>query len=391
MNPASAFRRILKGATKLKTALIFRGELLPISETFIRAQTSALREFVPRFAGLGPARHSLPIDSEAVMLTSDRSPLSKLRTTLYVKTGFGPLFHRRAGKLHPSLVHAHFSLDGAIALPLADSLKVPLIVTLHGFDLTVRDELLRTGTAGAVYLKRRNYLWQRASRFICISNYIRRKAIEVGYPEEKLITHYIGIDLAAFAPSIRPRQKGLVVFVGRLVPKKGCAHLIRAMRTVQDTLPDAELVIIGDGPLRSELEKLAQGLAINCKFLGSQPSTVIREWLERATVFSAPSIVAPSGDAEGLGIVFCEAQAVGTPVVSFQSGGIPEAVRHEQTGLLAPEGDEAKLAEYMLRYLTDEKFWRESSSRAIEWVNQRFDISAQTLELEEIYSSVVNC
>lgn len=372
-----------------KTVLVYRNEILSFSETFIKAQTEALRDFHPQLIGLRPTSRALHLASAPILLTHDQSPLSKLRRGLFRYTGVAPQFYRTAQESHPSLLHAHFAPDGAMALPLADKLGVPLIVTLHGYDVTLQDKFHARSKDGAIYLRRREELWRRTSIFLCISEFIRRKAIEAGFPKEKLRVHYIGIDLDSFVPVDEKRHAARILFVGRLVEKKGCVYLIQAMQKVKERCPDAELIIIGDGSERRHLETLSRKLQIPCQFLGPQPSDVIRKQLSQARIFCAPSIVAQSGDTEGLGIVFCEAQAVGTPVVSFASGGIPEVVRHEETGLLAPEKDEDALATCLLRYLTDDSFWKASSEHGKKWVAQRFDLKQQTRKLEEIYREAI--
>jgi glycosyltransferase involved in cell wall biosynthesis len=386
---AAPQRPAAKSGTSEKTVLVYRNEILSFSETFIKAQIGALKAFKPTLIGLKSTNRSLPLNTTPILLTRDQSMLSKIKRALYRHTGFAQEFYRQAEATHPSLLHAHFALDGAMALPLANKLNLPLVVTLHGYDVTQRDEFHAHTKDGTVYLRRREELWKRASTFICISEFIRQRAIDVGFPAEKLQVHYIGIDLESFAPADNQRQNNLILFVGRLVEKKGCMYLIRAMQKVKDSYPTAELVVIGDGPERHKLESLARELQVPCQFVGPQSSAVIRDTLTRARIFCAPSIVARSGDAEGLGIVFCEAQAVGTPVVSFASGGIPEAVRHEETGLLAPERNETILAECLLRYLQDDSFWQASSERGKKWVAQQFDLKQQTRKLEDIYEAVI--
>jgi len=361
--------------------LVFRELLLPISETFILAQTGALETYEAKFAGIRRTSPSLDVPGDPLLLVPQTDGrVSRLLTKVYKCTKFAPSFHQAAAEFRPDLVHAHFAPDGVAAAILAERLGVPLAVTLHGYDVTVRTD----------FKARYGELWRKADRFICISEFIRKKAIAAGFPAEKLCVHYIGVDRDKFHPSGEDRTEGLVLFVGRLVEKKGCTHLLRAMHEVQLKHPRAHLVVIGNGPLRSSLEQQAASLGLNCKFLGGQDQTVIRGFLERASVFCAPSVTATNGDSEGLGIVFLEAQAMGLPIVSSCHGGIPEAVHDGETGLLAGEGDHHAIADHILRFLTDEPFRRSCASRGRDWVATRFDLKKQTKLLEDIYTDATN-
>lgn len=371
-----------------RTALIFRYELLPASETFIKAQAGALAEFQPCYAGVERAGKSLPIPDDSILLMNGKPIRDRVERRAFLTAGWAPIFYRRLRERTPALIHAHFAPDGAIALPLASQLGVPLIVTLHGYDVTSSEEFLKRGH-GSIYLKRKQHLFEKASLFICVSEFIKQKAIEAGFPESKLRVHYIGVDRRFFRPALEARERDLVLFVGRLVEKKGCAYLIEAMELVQKKYKTARLLIIGDGPLRQSLESLARDKGVVCQFLGAQSSNVVREWLGHARIFCVPSVTARNGDSEGLGMVFAEAQASGIPVVSFKHGGIPEVVRHGETGLLAPEADHHMLAEYLLRYLTDEAFRCACSDRAVAWTAERFDLHRQTHQLEDIYEEAI--
>jgi glycosyltransferase involved in cell wall biosynthesis len=285
----------------------------------------------------------------------------------------------------PALVHAHFGTDGCHAIPVAQSLGVPLIVTFHGYDATLRDaELKRLGWDSSLYVARRKAL-HNADLIICVSKFIRRQLLNQGFPEHKLLVHYIGTDTGLFTADPRMPRQPIVLFVGRLVEKKGCEYLIRAMEIVQQAAPGAELVIIGDGPQRSMLETLAKTTLRQYRFLGAQPVMVVREWMNRATLFSVPSITANSGDAEGFGMVFAEAQSMGLPVASFASGGIPEAVKNGETGLLAPERDVESLARNIVFLLAQRGVWSRFSEAGRQRVRQLFDLCTQSAALEQIY------
>ncbi len=171
--------------------LVFTETLLQPSETFILAQMRGLSEYLPILAGLERARPSLPLPQEPLLLSDSQPVIANLRAKIYRRAGIAPRFHHRARRSRPDLIHAHFASGGRNALPLARALRLPLLVTFHGADVTVR------GSQPDIYKR----LGEHASIFICVSEFIRDRAIEAGFPPQKLIVHYIGIDRDLFSSS----------------------------------------------------------------------------------------------------------------------------------------------------------------------------------------------
>jgi len=360
--------------------LLYKETILPRSETFILAQMQSLRRVSARLIGLEPVPESLISPSASLLLSRRSGTMASLRAKIYRHTGFAPVFHTKARRENASLLHAHFASGGISAIPLARSLKVPLLVTLHGSDITVP-----WTTAAAMAM-----LGRTARLFLCVSQFIRDRALAAGLPPEKLRVHYIGIDLTKFQPPSESADLSGILFVGRLVEKKGCAYLLRAMQIVQRRYPDAMLTIIGDGPLRSELEALASALQIRCAFLGQQPSSVVREYLLRTRIFCAPSVTAADGDSEGLPTVLAEAHGMGIPAVSTQHAGIPEIVLDGRTGFLVEERDHEALSSAITSLLGNSSMWRQFSAAAQEHVAASFDMQKQSAELEMIYQDLIS-
>jgi glycosyltransferase involved in cell wall biosynthesis len=368
--------------------VIYRDVLGAYSETFILAQAAALRTYVPTFltARFTGKREDLPAEVVAV---NRGGPIGMAREYLFRRWGFAPDVDARLRHLRPRLVHAHFGPDGTTLLPLSRRLDIPLVVTFHGYDVTTSDEFARQSFRGhRWYLQRRGVLQREARHFIAVSNFIRERLIAQGFPEQRISVQYIGIDTEQFVADPSVKRERIVLFVGRLVEKKGAAYLIDAMARIQANDPKTELVIIGDGELRPQLETHASSALKRFRFLGPQSPAVVRDWMNRARVFCVPSVTARSGDSEAFGMVFAEAQAMGLPVASFAHGGIPEAVHHGQTGLLAPEGDLDALTAHLQSLLTDETLWNTMSERGPRFVHEQFDIRERTRLLEELYDRV---
>jgi glycosyltransferase involved in cell wall biosynthesis len=370
--------------------VIYRDELLGASETFILGQAEALREFRPVYVGLRTVVGlHVPADRRELLVEPGR--LNRMRR-LFCRL-FGPSGRQaaRVRALSPALIHAHFGPDATHAMPLARDLGVPLVVTHHGYDVTTEDRVFARSASLCLYLARRAGLYEAASVVLCVSRFVRDQAVRKGAPPHRTLVHYIGIDVAGFTPDPAVTRSDTVLFVGRLIENKGCDQLLRAMRLVQKSRPECRLVIIGDGPLRPRLEQTARELGLRyVSFLSTQPSGVVRYWMNRARVFSVPSVTADSGASEGFGMVFAEAQAMGLPVASFVTGGIPEAVAHGETGLLAREGDTATLAHNIISLLSDRSMWQRFSEAGQRRVREVFDIHSQTAALEDIYRAVLH-
>jgi glycosyltransferase involved in cell wall biosynthesis len=173
------------------------------------------------------------------------------------------------------------------------------------------------------------------------------------------------------------------------VEKKGCIHLIRAMAHVQKEIPEARLVIVGEGPLSILLQQEAARHLNSCLFLGQRSHEEVPEWMQRARLLVAPSIRAKNGDTEGLPSVLCEAQAMGLPPVTFETDGVIEALPEERRVSMPREQDEAALAEEIKRLLHDDERWQHASTLGRRYMEAGFDLVRQTRLLEDIYDGVI--
>lgn len=367
-----------------RTALIFRKRILPWSETFIAAQAGAMTLFAPVLAGYHrDASGNALVGELPCVLLDEHGALPAVDKALLKAFGRMPPRWLRAIEAHaPSLVHAHFGSSVVPCRVIARALGVPLVVTYHGMDITVR-------ARSAAERARRAAAFAAADRVLAVSQYIADMVREAGCPPEKVLVHFIGVDTRVFVPTDVPPAAHQVLFVGRLVAKKGVIHLVRAMRDVQRAIPDAELVLAGDGDLRASLEQEARTLGINARFLGVQTPDQVRALMQHATVVCGPSIADDRGNNEGLGMVFVEAQACGTPVVVTTSGGAGESVADGETGFHVPPGDERAMAERLVTVLRDPALRARLGAAARHRVELEFNLRTQTARLEAIYSELV--
>lgn len=366
----------------MKKIVIFREQILGTSETFILKQIQFIKKYYAHLVGLTNANK---LDLSTINHTSV-DEYSKAQVLLYKAFGICPTLSKIFKSIQPSLIHIHMGEDAARFLNFRKKINIPTIVTFHGVDAVTSDEwkMKRRNLYNWYYVLNKKKVIRTFDCFIAVSNFVKQNMIRQGFPENKIKVLYTGIDTKTFCSNEDIKREPIVLFIGRLTEQKGCDYLIKAMRIVNQEIPNAKLYIIGDGPERLSLEELSSDIKVNCTFLGAQKEVKVKEMLSRAQVFCCPSF------SEGLGMVFLEAQAMGVPVVSFDSGGIPEAVITNKTGLLYPEKDILGIAQGIIKFLTDSKSWEEYSRNGIEHVKKNFDIEKQSILLENIYSEVLN-
>lgn len=369
-------------------AIVYREELGIPSEVFISHQVAALQRFEAHIVcirGPGGGFGQAPI-TRLFGEHPSRLSVAIRRTTKSLPSGVVRLLRRLA----PKIVHSHFGIDSILGLELATRLGVPLVATFHGYDVFRSDLCLRRqGYAAASYVRHRSELADRCTRFIAVSRHVATALSRSGFPESRIIQHYIGVDTQFFRPPAQPTRSPIVLFIGRLVRSKGADHLIAAMSAVQSHLPNARLVVIGAGPEESRLRRLAAGSLQSAKFLGVCTPDEVRSWLHRSMVVALPSVPTQDGYVEAFGLVLVEAQATGVPVVAFRTGGISEAVEHGETGLLSEPGDCKDLARNIEGLLCSPELWRRYSDAGRRRAVCLFDLNRQTAILEEIYDEAI--
>ncbi|MGW0162354.1 glycosyltransferase family 4 protein [Mycobacterium sp. NPDC003323] len=227
-----------------------------------------------------------------------------------------------------------------------------------------------------------------------VSGYTRGRFASAFGPQARLERLSPGVDVDRFAPDsvaraqLRARyelgDRPVVLCLSRLVPRKGQDMLIRAFARIRRRIPDAALLIVGGGPYRSDLEKLASrvGVAEDVMFTGGVPAEELAAHHAMADVFAMPCRTRGSGlDVEGLGIVYLEASASGVPVVAGRSGGAPETVRDGETGWVVDGTDVDAIATAVGDLLADPQTAARMGAAGRDWVVEHWQWRAQGARL----------
>jgi glycosyltransferase involved in cell wall biosynthesis len=378
---------------RYKTAII-RHTLLPLSETFIAEQIRNLRGVDVVVLGIrfqNSDRFELP---KGRVINPDATLGGLTREIFYVTTGRSSTLDRAIVEEKVDLLHAHFGVEGLYALPFALRHKLPLITTFWGFDATTsRIRLLLSGKPAWIrYALFAERLRRRGTLFIAVSEFIRSRLLQSGFPSDRTIVHYNGVDVTAFTPPEAESERRTILSVGRLVEKKGMEYLIKAFALIAREAPEVRLEIAGDGPLRQSLERLASecGLSARITFHGSRPHRVVASLMQRSSIVCQPSVTASDGDSEGLPTVVLEAAATARPLIGTRHSGIPEIIADGTTGFLVPERDVGALADRLLFLLENVELRKRMGEAGRKRIEEKFDLRKQAERLEEIYSETIS-
>ena len=305
---------------------------------------------------------------------------------------------KKAGAIDADVYEAHaVSGYGLLKALNNHGIKKPFVHTIHGV-LADEYEQARENRYQSFRGRIANYFMHRlakleaetaknATLIVTISQYSLEKIKQfynVDAAKIRIVPN--GVDPEKFKPfedqAAVKRQFGLgnepcVLFVGSLIPRKGLPFLVEAAKKIVKEYKETKFIIVGEGPLRNQLlRKLeAANLSGNFTFLGNVKEDMLPAVYNCADVFALPSIQ------EGQGIVLLEAQASAKPVVAFDVGGVNEAVRNGETGLLVKRGSTEKLADAIMKLLSDKALREKMGANGRRFVTENFtwDICAQKM------------
>lgn len=286
------------------------------------------------------------------------------------------------------LIHAHWLIpQGLIAVIglMMSRRRIPLICTSHGGDLFALH--------GTIFQRLKRWVIDRSQALTVVSRAMRSTVIDMRVEPDKVHVISMGVDLKhRFIPDDTVKRSACeILFVGRLVEKKGVRLLLEAMPELLAKHPAIRLSVAGSGPLELELRALARHLNISDKvdFLGMVTQVNLPALYHRATLAVFPFIVAKSGDQEGFGLVQVEAMGCECPVIAGDLPVIHDIIAHEKSGLLFPSGNLQSLASTILRALNDPNLCFKLAQEARKRVMEQFDWEIVAEKYAGLYNKVV--
>lgn len=369
-----------------RKVVMWRRDLLPGSETFVRSQLERLQNWDGVALGMRKIDSPLARTTDVTLFGDNRK--DRLAGKFLTLTGYSRRLQRKLQELRPDVVHAHFAIDAVSIAPLCALLKIPYVVSVYGMDVTAMSA--RPGLKGLIYRQQLKLLFAGSSKVLAVSSYLAEAAKSLGASAEKVTVHRLGIELTTESRN-SSHWDWDVLLVGRLVQKKGADDLISAAQMVEkDDGSQIRVAIIGDGPLRPDLVAQASAAGVSVDFLGAKSPEAVRSTMKRSRILAVPSKTAENGDSEGLPMILLEGAALGMPIVASRHSGIPEFIEHDVTGLLSEENDISSLAGNIQRLLADEALATSLARNGLDKVSQDYNIEIQAARLEKFYEAAVN-
>jgi colanic acid/amylovoran biosynthesis glycosyltransferase len=287
------------------------------------------------------------------------------------------------------LLHVYFGHIAVHLLPLVTQWARPTVVSFHGADVMV-------DMHKPAYRSATREVLEKASLVLARSQSLGKALIQLGCPSDKLRIQRTGIPTAdlPFRQRCWPSATGewRLLQACRLVEKKGLATSLRAFAQFHREFPKSKLTIAGEGPLHETLLALAKDLEIadTVHFAGFLSQSELRQLYYESHIFLQPSETGPDGNQEGVPNAMLEAMATGLAVFATSHGGIPEAVRDGENGVLVNERDTKGLACRLTKMASQPQMLEALARSAAETVRREFDQQEQTAKLEDIYLKLIN-
>lgn len=295
-----------------------------------------------------------------------------------------------ARKYRVQLIHAHWVIPQCLLAVLCRKLHlVPgntgILCTSHGGDLFALQ--------GGILQRLKRLAFRLSDHVTVVSHAMKERLLALGCPAETVTVQSMGVDVTStFVPDKAIEKTRELVFVGRLVEKKGVPTLIEALGLLADDFPTVQLTIVGDGPDRPALEQQVADLGLDrqVEFAGARPNDAVPRFYQSAKIAIVPSVVAADGDQEGLGLVAVEAMGCGCATIASDLPALRDVISHDETGLVFRSADAADLAAKLRRLLTDPALQARLATNGRRFVEEKFDWNAVGSHYRRIVEACIN-
>ncbi len=279
------------------------------------------------------------------------------------------------------MIFAEYGPSGAALQPLAQQLRIPLIVHFHGFDAHHKSTLEKYKKSYLPFLLD-------GSKVIAVSQLMRNQIIGWGMNEKNILYSPCGCDLK-FVQSTIPNDRVGFIAVGNFVPKKGPLYTIQSFAMAIQMGCKAQLTMVGDGPLLKECKQwvLDHQLQDSIHFTGSLSHEETFRFLDKSLVFLQHSITPEDGNKEGTPVAILEAQGLGLAVISTRHAGIPDVVIEDKTGILVEEGDVNEMAKAILALWRDQDFAKQLGRNGRDWVKNNYTVQHHLTKINQLIES----
>ncbi len=308
----------------------------------------------------------------------------KIITLFYIVSGTLHLFFLQR-RCHFDILHIHWPFPhGILGFFINFWLRnTKIILNFHGAELLLTNKYK--------FVKRfLKYFIKKADGVIVNSNFTAQKVRSLFYRDSIQIIPYGTTVQPSVKLTVQSEHSNIILTVGRLIERKGHPYLIQALPEILKKFPDALLTIVGGGPEEQTLMDLITKLNLkkHVHLYGKIENSRLQELYERANVFVLPAIVDHKGDTEGLGVVLIEALNYKKAVVASDVGGIPDIIKHLETGIIVSEKNSRVIAEAVCQLLQDKRLAVNLGERGYQFVKNYYDWSVIIPKMIRFYKQI---
>lgn len=312
---------------------------------------------------------------------------------LYMGDNSGLFFSRYIKKHSPRLIHAHMGYEAAKWCHFAEKMKLPLISTFYGQDVSKLGKI-------PYWYKRYQKLFNYGDIFLAEGSNLKRQLVELGCDEKKVIVQHLGVNLEDYNTKdysqITENKKIVILQVSTFREKKGIEYSLEAISILKQRFDNIEFRLIGGGDNNEAEQRLISlinkfNISDIVKMLGIKTHKKTLEEMYNSDIFLHPSVTAVDGDNEGgapVGVI--EASAMALPVVSTLHADIPEVIINNETGFLANERDAVGVANKLDELIRDKQLRQKFGEKGRIHVSQNYNLKIQLEKLDKIYQDLIN-